>query len=253
MKAIAINASPMRDRGNTAAVLNPFIDGMNELGAQVDIFYTKNLNIKPCKGEYSCQIKTPGSCFQHDDMDILLPLISEADIHVYATPLYVDGFAGTLKMVFDRTIPLLSRSIELRDGHCRHPTIRIKKNSKVVLVSSCSFWEIDNFDPLLEHMKAICRNMDYEFCGALLRPHAPAFKAMASKGAPVNDILDAAKEAGRQLIKEGKISSNQFNIVSRPLMPLEEYIKIANQNHQKELSTIGRQEMYCNLLDKKKV
>jgi hypothetical protein len=72
------------------------------------------------------------------------------------------------------------------------------------------------------------------FCGALLRPHGPAFKAMASEGLPANDILDAAREAGRQLIKEGKIASNPFDIISRPLMPLEEYIKRANQNHQKE-------------------
>jgi hypothetical protein len=52
---------------------------------------------------------------------------------------------------------------------------------------------------------------------------------MASIGAPVNDILDAAKEAGRQLIKEGKISRHLQDTISRPLMSLESYLQRVNQ------------------------
>lgn len=44
---------------------------------------------------------------------------------------------------------------------------------KMVLVSNCGFWEMDNFDPLLVHLKALCRNAEAEFVGALLRLHGP--------------------------------------------------------------------------------
>jgi multimeric flavodoxin WrbA len=231
MNAIVINASPMMDKGNTAAILIPFLDGMRAAGAEVQVYYTKRLNIKPCQGEFNCWLKTPGKCFQEDDMEMLLPKLAEADIQVFATPVYVDGMAGPLKNLLDRMIPLVSPSIELRDGHCRHPLRKGNNTGQVVLVSNCGFWETDNFDPLLAHIKAICKNMNREFAGALLRPHGPSLEVMASKGAPVNDVFEAAREAGRQLVQEGVMSSQTLATVSRPLVPLEAYLQRANQRH----------------------
>ncbi|WP_207637584.1 flavodoxin family protein [Desulfotruncus alcoholivorax] len=42
MKVIAINSSPNMGEGNTALILNPFLKGMREAGAEVELFYTKN-------------------------------------------------------------------------------------------------------------------------------------------------------------------------------------------------------------------
>ena len=63
MKVVAINSSPKMDKGNTALVLGPFLEGMREAGAEVELFYTKKLRIKPCQGEQNCWVKTPGECF----------------------------------------------------------------------------------------------------------------------------------------------------------------------------------------------
>ena len=73
MKALAINASPRMDKGVVGMILAPFIEGMKEEGASVDVQYTKKLDIKPCQGDFGCQMKTPGKCFQNDDMQMLLP------------------------------------------------------------------------------------------------------------------------------------------------------------------------------------
>ena len=80
MKVLAINGSPKMDKGNTALILGPFLEGMEEKGAEVEILYTKKLNIKPCEGEISCWIKTPGECFQKDDMEMVLAKLREADV-----------------------------------------------------------------------------------------------------------------------------------------------------------------------------
>jgi hypothetical protein len=101
---------------------------------------------------------------------------------------------------------------------------------KVALVSNCGFWELDNFDALVSHVKAIARNLDAVFAGALLRPHGPAFKAMLNQHAPVTDVLDAARKAGRELIETGAIASETLNAISRPLLPCDQYIAIANQH-----------------------
>ena len=43
MKVIALNASPKMDKGNTALIITPFLEGMREAGAEVELFYTKKL------------------------------------------------------------------------------------------------------------------------------------------------------------------------------------------------------------------
>jgi len=240
MKVIAINASPKMDKGNTAAILTPFLDGIKEAGAEVEVFYTKKMKISPCQGDLACWLKTPGKCSQKDDMAMLLPKLADAEIWVFATPVYVDGMSGPLKNLVDRIIPLMSPFFEFRDGHCRHPLREGTISGKIVLVSSCAFWEIDNFDPLLNHIKAISRNANREFAGALLRPHSRAFISMADKGEPVNDIFEAAREAGHQLVLDGAMSSQTLGVISRTLLPLDIFLQAVNQRFQQLLTEQGQ-------------
>jgi len=230
MKVVAINGSPHGDKGNTALILGPFLEGMKAAGAEVKIFETKAMTVRPCQGEYGCWFRTPGQCFQQDDMQALLPELLAAEVLVLATPLYVDGMAGPLKMVVDRMIPLGEPKIVFREDHCRHPGRSDVASRKMVLVSNCGFWEQDNFDSLVGHVKAIAKNLDAMFAGALLRPHGPALRAMLDQRAPVTDVLDAARDAGRQLVEMGSISPETLNAVSRPLVPREMYVAIANQH-----------------------
>ena len=78
-----------------------------------------------------------------------------------------------------------------------------------------ALWEMDNFNPLLVHMKAVSKNIGCEFAGALLRPHRPALKGMMEMGRPVDDIFEAANEAGRQLVEDSKISAETLKVVNR--------------------------------------
>ncbi|MBL7166317.1 MAG: flavodoxin family protein [Dehalococcoidales bacterium] len=235
MKAVAINSSPNMEKGNTAVILNPFLEGMKEAGAEVEVFYTKKLDIKPCQGEFNCWLKTPGECFQKDDMEWLRPKWYEADIRVLATPLYVDGMSGPMKNFIDRNIPGAQPFFELRDGHIRHPGRVAGHSAKLALVSNCGFWEMDNFDALVVHVEAMCRNMRCDFAGALLRPQGPAMKPMLAIGGLVDDIIEAARDAGRQLVRDGKMSPETLKTVGRDVMSRDEYIQIANQNFQQAL------------------
>ncbi|MCL5256942.1 MAG: flavodoxin family protein [Chloroflexi bacterium] len=229
MKVLAINGSPQMDKGNTALILNPFLEGMQQAGAEVEVLYTKKLKVNPCLADFGCILKTPGRCIQNDDMKEIYPKVREADIWILASPLFWDGLSGPLKCLVDRLTPLGSAPMEIRDGHTRHPVGPGAKGGKIVLVSNCGFWELDNFDPILAHVKAICRNAGREFGGALLRPHGPIFGGMVKMGMPVGDIFEAAKEAGRQLIQNGEMSAETLAIVSRPLQPLDQFVEGYNQ------------------------
>jgi multimeric flavodoxin WrbA len=160
---------------------------------------------------------------------MLRPKFQAADVWVFATPLYVDGVSGPMKNLFDRLIPIAEPFVELRDDHCRHPLREGTKSGKVVLVSNCGFWERDNFDALVVHMEAVCRNISRELAGSLLRPHGPAVKTMTEMGHPPNDVFEAAKDAGRQLVRDGRIQARTLETVARDLLPRDKYLEILNQ------------------------
>jgi multimeric flavodoxin WrbA len=241
MRVLAINSSPRKDKGNTALILNPFLDGMKEAGADVELIYAVDLKINPCYGEFNCWTKTPGICSQKDDMPMINQKMSQADILVLATPVYCDGVTGPMKMLIDRTVPQVQPFFELRDNHTRHPLRNDARHGKIVLVSNSGLWEQDNFDAMLAHIKAFAKNANAQFAGALLRPHGEALRPMLEMGAPVKDILDSAKEAGRQLVRDGKMLPETLMKVSRELLPKEAYIQMVNQHFQKQLNELEKQ------------
>jgi multimeric flavodoxin WrbA len=152
-------------------------------------------------------------------MDILVPKLKEADIIIWASPVYYSGVTGPLKNVMDRQLPIhVLGSMD-------------EKKQKVVLVSTCGDWDISMFDPLLMQMKVIYGRPDgsSSFAGALLCPMADGVKEMIKAGETglVDGVFLAAREAGRQLAREGVISEELQQKVSRPLMPREAYYKAA--------------------------
>jgi hypothetical protein len=98
---------------------------------------------------------------------------------------------------------------------------------RVVLVASCGLWELDNFDPMLTHLMAFCRHLDGEFAGALLRPHATLLLAMAETGA-LDDVFEAARQAGRALVRDGNLPQEALATIRRELIPRDEYIEQVN-------------------------
>jgi multimeric flavodoxin WrbA len=230
------------EKGNTALLLRPFLDGMREEGCDVELVYTCKLRVKPCLGDRACWTRTLGKCVQNDDVKELLPRIQEADFMVFATPVYVDGMPGTLKNLIDRFIPLIEPYFVMREGHCRHPPREPRRQPKLVLIANCGFWEMDNFDPLVVHVKAVCKNMCWDFAGALLRPHGEALGYMVKNGLEVQDVLTAAKNAGRELARTGKISKVNMKTVSRELISLKNYVEITNKGFKGALDKVSRSQ-----------
>ncbi|MBM3133433.1 MAG: flavodoxin family protein [Chloroflexi bacterium] len=238
MKALAFNSSPRMGKGNTALILNPFLEGLKEAGAEVDLFYVTKLSLSPCRGCFSCWLRTPGQCAQKDDIEWLMPKMREADIVVYASPVYCYGITGPMKNLIDRMVSIASPFMEVVDGRSRHLPAPGEKAHKNVFVSTCGLWDMENFDAPLAHIKALSKDPPGEFAGALLRPHGEALRAMLKMGAPVSDVLEAAREAGRQLAIEGKMSPDTLKTVSRELLPIDLYVKMVNEEFQKVIDRV---------------
>lgn len=231
MRVLIINASPFQRRSNTSIVLNAFISGLNDSGSNVELFNLIKLTIHPCRGDLNCWFRSRGTCIQRDDMDLLYEPFTNADAIVFSTPVYCDGVPGQLKVMMDRLVAGGDPLLEIRDNRSRHPISPKNLTQKFALIASCGLWELDNFAPMIMHLKAFCNNIGFTFCGSLLRPHA-----FAMKNRNINDILKAAKNAGKSFGEKGIFQETDLDIVKRKIISREEYIgevnaKVKNLNY----------------------
>jgi len=201
-KVLAINGSARMEKGYTRKLLNAFLEGMKEEDATIDLIYAKRLRIRPCLGDFDCWYKKVGECVQADDMQDLYVKLRGTDILVLATPVYLP-LPGELQNILNRLMPLVEPILEFRDGRTRarfHDNVRI---SKLVLVAVGGWWEKANSDTLLRIAEEIAKDVEIEFSGALIRPHAFLLSENEEKA---QLVLDAAKSAGAQLIR--RVSAN---------------------------------------------
>ncbi|MEM3403131.1 MAG: flavodoxin family protein [Nitrososphaeria archaeon] len=195
-------------------ILTPFLEGMKEAGASVEVFYVKRLNIKPCTGEFYCWNREPGQCYIDDDMQSLYPLLRNTDILVLATPVYIP-LPGEMQNFMNRFIPLMDPILKWQDGRTR---ARLRANArikKVLLVSSSGWWEMGNFGTLLRIVDEFAKDLNIEFAGALLRPHA---NLMVENKEKAEKIFKAARQAGHQLVEKGRISQSLLKTICQPLV-----------------------------------
>ncbi len=238
-RILIINGSPHGAKGNTEILVSAFVAGAETAGASVARLYTKNLRISPCCGTFYCWEKNPGVCCRKgDDMQKVLNAMNEADVLVLASPVYVDGMTGPLKNLLDRCLVRSTPYQVNIAGHSRHNAntfTNVKSIKQLLLISNCGFHELDNFDAMLAHVKAIAKNYKCEFVGALLRPHGPALSILLDKmpkKMPIRsralEVLAAARRAGRELVEAGRISEETAKGVSKELLTIGQYKAMVN-------------------------
>jgi len=219
-KVVAINGSPKMGKGNTAKILAPFLECMRKAGASVELFYAKDLDVRPCEGEFYCWYKKPGVCHIDDSMQSLYPKLREANILVLATPVYVP-LPGEMQNLINRIVPLMNPIIRRQGGRTRARFRDDVKISKFVLVSSSGWWEMGNFETVIRIVKELASDVNVEFAGAILRPHS---SWLIEGGEKTKDILEAARQAGYMLVKEGKMSKDLVKIIGQPLISYERFL-----------------------------
>lgn len=144
MKVLAFNASPRKSRGTTDVLMEAFIEGAKEAGAEIEKHHVVDLDINGCLSCFSCWWKTPGKCVHRDDMDWILPKIPEADILLLGTPVYGRNTTHYLQRLLERTFSFSLPEMQVKDGETTHPG-RIRKFPQLVLCATCGFPDLSNF------------------------------------------------------------------------------------------------------------
>lgn len=109
MKTIVLHGSPIKN-GNSDTLARHFLDGM-KTGSKHAIkhFYANDLNIKPCQGCESCSDNLADYCVIEDDMQEIYRGFIDAEVVVFATPMYWGYMTAQLKTVVDRMEAIASQ------------------------------------------------------------------------------------------------------------------------------------------------
>ena len=99
MKIVVLTGSP-RKSGNSAYLAEQFIKGAEKQGHEVFRFDCAFKQVEPCRACNRCGMN--GTCIFNDDFLDLRPKLIEADMVVFATPMYYFGISAQMKRVIDR-------------------------------------------------------------------------------------------------------------------------------------------------------
>ena len=111
MKIVILQGSPNKN-GSTAILTEEFKKGAEAAGHEVQRIDVDELDIKPCTGCVACGYEGP--CVQKDDNQFVRSAVLDADMIVFATPLYYYGMSAQLKIVVDRFCSITAASPERR-------------------------------------------------------------------------------------------------------------------------------------------
>ena len=122
MKAVFFKGSPPAGRdplsNRAAAAVSA---ALKARGWDTKAFALAGMDIQPCRGCFSCWVKTPGRCVIHDDEEAILGATAASDRVIWLTPITFGGYSPELKKALDRIIPILLPFFAKVRGETHHP------------------------------------------------------------------------------------------------------------------------------------
>lgn len=111
-KRILIISTSPRKNGNSDALSEAFAAGARQSGHFVEKVELYNKNIGFCKGCLVCQ--QTQHCVLEDDASYITQQMKNAEVVVFATPIYYYEMCGQMKTMLDRANPLYSSDYAFR-------------------------------------------------------------------------------------------------------------------------------------------
>ncbi len=103
MKIVAIQGSH-RKEGSTSRLMEAYLKGVQDKNpkVEVEVVHLRDEDIKPCTGCNGCKMGKTGVCVIKDDMHMHYDKVDQADMLVFASPVYWFNMNAQLKTYIDR-------------------------------------------------------------------------------------------------------------------------------------------------------
>jgi multimeric flavodoxin WrbA/putative sterol carrier protein len=215
-----------KNHSKTTFMVDNFTNGAKSAGAAVDYFKLSKHKIHHCVGCYTCWTKTPGECIFKDDMTELRKKCREADLVIFASPLYIFNVTGIMKSFMDRLLPLMKPYMLTNEkGDTMHPDRFPEKGEQgFVVFSAAGFPDIDNnFNGLKEMYRCWSSHSENaHLMGEFFLTAAEiiAHPVYADRKKLIKDICF---KAGKQVVEEGKIDKDLMFALQDPTISKETF------------------------------
>lgn len=154
MKKIMVVTSSPRKGGNSETLARKFADGAISAGNQVEVVAVRDVDLKFCVGCMYCQ--SHDKCVLKDGMNDLYVKFQNADVLVFATPIYYYAVCGQLKTFLDRLNPLYPRDNKFKEVYLLATAAEEEDSAMDGAVKDIQGW-IDCFDGV--QLKGVLRGI----------------------------------------------------------------------------------------------
>lgn len=113
MKKVLIISTSLRRNSNSDYIAREFERGAKDAGNEVEFVSLIGKKIDFCIGCLSCQLTQ--ECVIKDDANEIAEKVKNADVVVYATPVYYYEMSGQMKTLIDRMNCLFPSDYKFRD------------------------------------------------------------------------------------------------------------------------------------------
>lgn len=113
MKKVTVISTSLRKGSNSEMLADKFCEGAREAGNDVEKISLAGKELQFCKGCLACQ--RLGRCVIDDDANGIMQKVLEADVVVWATPIYYYEMAGQMKTLIDRMNAMYPLDYKFRD------------------------------------------------------------------------------------------------------------------------------------------
>ena len=113
MKRVIVISTSLRHGSNSDILADKFVEGAKAAGNDVEKISLTGKEIKFCKGCFACQ--KLGKCVIQDDVNDMMSKVLEADVVVWATPIYYYEMSGQMKTLIDRMNAMYPLDYKFRD------------------------------------------------------------------------------------------------------------------------------------------
>ena len=113
IKKVLVISSSLRNNSNSEMLAKQAAKGAEDAGHDVEFIPLKDKTLNFCKGCLVCQ-KTM-KCVIKDDASEICEKVGNADVLIFANPIYYYELCGQLKTLLDRCNPLYPSDYKFRD------------------------------------------------------------------------------------------------------------------------------------------
>ena len=142
-KNVLVISTSLRDRSNSEMLADAFLAGTKAAGNRVEKVTLREKALSFCKGCLTCQ--ETQKCVIQDDTAQIVEKMAQADVIVFATPIYYYEMCGQLKTFLDRMNPLYPRENRFRDVYLLASAAEDEPSAMDGAVKGVQGW-IDCFD-----------------------------------------------------------------------------------------------------------